>query len=140
MSDQIIVVDTSEICEGKLEELKTALTELVEFVEANEADPIAYNIYFDEDGTRMTVVQIHPSSASMEFHMDVAGSVFAKFTELVKLSRVDFYGKPSNALLEQMRRKAQLLGNAPVVVHELHAGFARQVPGVAPQDAGSLVT
>jgi quinol monooxygenase YgiN len=128
MSDPIVVIDSSEIHEGKLEELKTALKELVEFVEANEADPIAYNVYFDEDGTRMTVVQIHPSSASMEFHMKVAGPVFQKFTELLTLSRVDFYGKPSDALLEQMRQKARLLGNAPVAVNEFHKGFARFGP------------
>lgn len=125
MSDPIVVIDSSEILEGKLEELKTALEELVELVQANEADPIAYNVYLGENGTRMTVVQIHPSSASMEFHMTVAGPVFRKFTELVTLSRVDFYGKPSDALLQQMRQKAQLLGNAPVVVNELHAGFMR---------------
>lgn len=129
MSDPIVVIDSSAIREGKLEELKTALKELVEFVDANEAEPIAYNIYFDAGGTRMTVVQIHPSSASMEFHMKVAGPVFRKFTELLKLSRVDFYGNPSEAVLEQMREKAQLLGNAPVVVNELHAGFARFGPG-----------
>jgi hypothetical protein len=29
-----------------------------EFVEANEAEPIAYSIYIDEDGSRMTVMQI----------------------------------------------------------------------------------
>jgi len=125
MSDPIVVIDSSAIEQGKLEELKAALKELVEFVEANEADPIAYNIYFNEDGTRMTVVQIHPSSASMEFHMKVAAPVFTKFAELLRLSQVDFYGKPSDALLEQMRQKAQLLGNAPVFVNELQAGFAR---------------
>jgi quinol monooxygenase YgiN len=125
MSDPIVVIDSSEIREGKLEELKTALKEMVQFVEANEPEPIAYNIYVDEDGTRMTVVQIHPNSASMEFHMKVAAPIFRKFTELLKLSRVDFYGRPSEAVLELMRQKAQLLGNAPVVVNELHAGFAR---------------
>jgi quinol monooxygenase YgiN len=125
MSEPIIVVDSSEIREGKLEELKAALKELVEFVEANEADTLAYNIHFDETGTRMTVVQIHPSSASMEFHMEVAGPVFRRLTDLLTLSRVDFYGKPSDRLLDQMRHKARMLGNAPVVVNELHAGFAR---------------
>jgi quinol monooxygenase YgiN len=125
MSEPIVVVDSSEIREGKADELKAALEELVEFVEANEGDPIAYSVYFDESGTRMTVVQIHPNSASMELYMKVAGPVFRKFSELLTLSRVDFYGKPSDELLEQMRAKARLLGNAPVVVHELHAGFAR---------------
>jgi hypothetical protein len=123
--DPLIVVDTSEVHEGKLEELKAALEELAEFVEANEADPIAYNIYFNEDGARMTVLQIHPSSASMELHLEVAGPIFRKLGDLLTLTRVDFYGTPSDALLEQMHQKARLLGSAPVVVNELHAGFAR---------------
>jgi quinol monooxygenase YgiN len=124
-TDPLVVIDSSEIREGKIDELKAALTQLVEFVEANEAEPIAYSIYLDEDGSRMTVMQIHPSSASMEFHLRLAGPIFQKFTDLLVLSRVDFYGTPSDALLEQMRQKAGLLGNAPVVVNELHAGFAR---------------
>ena len=124
-ADPLVVVDSSEIREGKIDELKAGLTKLVEFVEANEAEPIAYRIYIDEAGSRMTVVQIHPSSASMELHMRLAGPIFQKFTEMVVLSRIDFYGTPSDALLEQMRQKAELLGNARVVVNELHAGFAR---------------
>lgn len=41
MSEPIVYVDNSEIRDGKLEELKTALNELVEFVEANEPQLIA---------------------------------------------------------------------------------------------------
>lgn len=125
MSEPIVLVDSSEIREGKLEELKTTIHELVEFVDANEARPIAYNVYLKEDGTQMTVVQVHPDSASVEFHMKLAGPAFPKFVELLKLSTMDIYGKPSAELLEQMRQKAQMLGNAPVHVHELHSGFAR---------------
>ena len=121
----LIAIDSSEIREGKIDELKTGLAELVEFVEANEPEPIAYSIYIDEAGSRMTVVQIHPSSESMELHMKLAGPIFQKFTELVVLSRIDFYGTPSDALLAQMRQKAEMLGNARLVVNELHAGFAR---------------
>lgn len=124
-AEPIVAIDSSEIREGKIDELKTGLAELVEFVEANEPEPIAYSIYIDEAGSRMTVVQIHPSSESMEVHMKLAGPIFQKFTELVVLSRIDFYGTPSDALLEQMRQKAEMLGNARLVVNELHAGFAR---------------
>jgi hypothetical protein len=73
----------------------------------------------------MTVVQVHPDSASMENHMRVAGSAFAGFAELVTLSTMDVYGTPSEELLELLRRKVQMLGDATVVVHDLQAGFAR---------------
>jgi hypothetical protein len=125
MSTPILVVDSSEIREGKLEEVKAGVENLVEFVEANEAEPVAYNIYFDEAGTQMTVAQIHPCQASLERHLTVAGPVFRRFADLLTLVRVDVYGRPGEAALEQMRSKAQLLGNAPVVVHELHSGFSR---------------
>jgi hypothetical protein len=124
-SDPILVVDSSEIREGKLEEVKAGVEDLVAFVEANEAEPLAYYIYFDEAGAQMTVVQIHPGSTSLERHLTVAGPVFRRFADLLTLARVDVYGSPSEAALEQMRSKAQLLGKAPVVVHELHSGFSR---------------
>ena len=125
LSSPILVVDSSEIREGKLEEVKAVVEELVAFVEANEAEPLAYDIYFDEAGAQMTVVQIHPDSTSLERHLTVAGPVFRRFADLLTLARVDVYGSPSEAALEQLRSKAQLLGNAPVVAHELHAGFSR---------------
>lgn len=125
MSEPLVSIDVSEIHEGKLESLKVAMKDLVEFVDTNEPEPIAYHVYFDDHGTRMTVFQIHPDSASMEFHMKVAASAFPKFSDLLTLSRIDIYGTPSERLLELVRSKARMLGNAVVAVHEFHAGFTR---------------
>ena len=125
MSEPLISLDTSLIRDGRLDELKEAVTELVEFVRSNEPRPIAYEVYLDQTGSRMTVVQVHPDSASMEYHMTVAGPAFAGFAELVTLSTMDVYGTPSEGLLELLRRKVQMLGDATVVVHDLQAGFAR---------------
>ena len=44
MSEPILCVDTSEIRDGKLEEPKTAMNELVEFVGMNEPRLIRYNL------------------------------------------------------------------------------------------------
>jgi hypothetical protein len=125
MPEPLVVVDTSTILEGKLAEVRAVLDELVAFVEANETDIRAYGIYFDDGGSTMTVVQVHPDAASMELHMKLAGPVFRKFTGLLRLTRVDFYGTPSAALLTQMQEKARLLGGADVVVNDLQAGFFR---------------
>lgn len=69
MSEPIVYVDTSEIRPGKLEQLEPAMKELAAFVEANEPRIISYNVYFNPDATRMTVMHVHPDSASLEFHM-----------------------------------------------------------------------
>lgn len=125
MSEPIIYIDNSEIREEKIQELKTAMNELVDLVKANEPRLIAYNVYITGDGTRMTVVHVHPDSASLELHMKVAGPSFPKFVEFIKRLSIDVYGEPSDNLVEQMRRKAQMLGNGTVLIHGLHAGFAR---------------
>jgi hypothetical protein len=125
MGEPLIVLDTSEIREGKREELERGIAELAAFVESNETDPISYQVFFGDDGRVMTVLQVHPDSASMERHMELAGPVFAKFADLVVLRRVDIYGSPSEKVVEQLRRKAELLGTATVTVHDRQAGFAR---------------
>lgn len=125
MADPIVSVDTSEILDGKHEELRAAVSDLAAFVEANEVDPLSYQVYFSEDGRRMTVVQVHPDAASMERHMEVAGPLFARFADLLTLRTVDVYGNPSEEVLTRLRRKAELLGTATVSVHDLQAGFAR---------------
>ena len=125
MSEPLVFVDTSEVREGKLEELKTVIKDLAEFVRVNEPRPILYNVYLSEDGTRMTVIQAHPDSASMQYHMKLAGPVFTRFVELIKMSSMDVYGAPSDELREQMRQKALMLGAGGLTVHELAGGFER---------------
>jgi quinol monooxygenase YgiN len=131
MSEPIVYIDYSEVRNGKIEELKTAMNELVELIESNEPQLIAYNVYFNEDDTRVTVVHVHADSASLEFHMKIAGSAFPKFAQFVKLLSIDVYGKLADELLEQVRRKAAMLGNGTVQVHSLHGGFARFRPAKA---------
>jgi quinol monooxygenase YgiN len=125
--EPIIYVDHSEVRGGKLKNLKTAMSELVDLVEANEPQLIAYNVYVTEDGKRMTVVHVHRDSASLEFHMKLAAPSFPKFADFIKLTAIDIYGQLNDNLLEQLRNKARLLGNGSVTRHGLHAGFARFV-------------
>jgi hypothetical protein len=94
-------------------------------VEANEPDVIVYQVYIDESSSSMTVVQIHPDAASMELHLDAARPVFAPFAGLVRLATIDVYGDPSERLLDQLRRKATMLGDATISVHRLEAGITR---------------
>jgi hypothetical protein len=125
VGDVIVYVDISEVREGALDELKAGLKNLADFIEAKEPRLIAYNVYFSADGTRMTVVNVHPDSASLEYHMEVAGPLFRQFVELVRLSSIHIYGEPSEKALKLAHEKARLLGGGAVEVDALHAGFTR---------------
>ena len=121
----IVSIDWSTVRAGKLGELQVAMKGLVDFVDANEPRPLAYHVYFNEDATTMAVFQVHPDSASMEYHMEVAAPEFAKVKDLLELSAIEIYGDASDKLLGQLRKKAQLLGGATLAAHDLHAGFTR---------------
>lgn len=128
MSQPVVYVDTSIVREGRLDELEPAMDHLTGFVEANMPRLVTYGFYLDEDRTRMTVVAVHPDSASLEFHLDTGREEFRKFSDLIELARIEVYGRVSDGVLERLHGKARMLGTGTVTVHDLHAGFHRPKP------------
>ncbi|MFC6716758.1 hypothetical protein ACFQGT_17105 [Natrialbaceae archaeon GCM10025810] len=125
MSEVIIYVDQSTVRDGKLDELKAAMTELVEFVNANEPDILSYNVYFSEDGNQMAVVHAHADSASLAYHMQVAGPEFPPIGEFIELEAIDVYGRPSEELVHVFEEKVSTLGHGRVSIHDRHDGIDR---------------
>ena len=82
MAENILIEESrSHIREGKLEEVKAVMNELVELVKAKEPRIIFYNAYINEDGTQLTILQAHPDSASVEFHIEVTEPAFTKIAK-----------------------------------------------------------
>ena len=125
MSGPIVYIDSSEILDGKLDEVKAALGKLVKFIDASEPQLISYNVFLNEDGTRMTFVAIHPDSASVKLHMDVGEPEFRKFSGLIRLLTIDVFGDVSESALQRLNEKARMLGSGTVTAHKLYAGFSR---------------
>jgi hypothetical protein len=125
MAPSIVYVDVSSIREGKGEELEAAMTDLARFVEAHMPRIAFYGFFLDEARATMTVVAVHPDSASLEFHIDKGNEEFRKFRDLIDLSRIEVYGDVSDGVRERLDSKARMLGRGTVTVHALHAGFAR---------------
>lgn len=125
MPQPIVYVDTSAIRDGRLQELEGAMKHLAAFVEANVPQLISYGFFLDDDRTKMTVVAVHPDSASLQYHMDVGAAEFRKFGDLIDLVSIDVYGAVTEAVMDRLYQKARALGNGTVTVHELYAGFAR---------------
>jgi hypothetical protein len=129
MPEPIVYIDRSRIVDGKLQQLKDGVRGLVEFVERYEPQLVSYGFYVDEAHMQMTVIAVHPDSASLELHMKVGGPEFRKLSDLVDLTEIEVYGRPSEAALAQLHEKAQMLGTGgKVTVLASHAGFGR-IPG-----------
>lgn len=128
MSQPFIHFGTFRIKEGKFEDLASSYREVVETVKEHEPRMIAFHGFVNEDRTEMTVIQVHPDTASMDFHMQVLrdklGEQVARALgpELIEFKRSEYYGTPSEGALEMDR---QIPGLA-VDVKPVHvAGFTR---------------
>ena len=134
MSNHIVYIDRSRIRPGRLDELKRAISDLVDFIEAREPQLISYGFYLDEQASRMAVVAVHPDAASVDLHMDVGGAAFRGFAELIEMEAIEVYGELPDRVLERLQQKADVLGDSGrVVVQHLHSGFSRMgVPAASP--------
>jgi len=115
-SEPIVYIDHSDIKDGKLEELKAGIRRLVDFLDAREPQLISYGFHIDEDAGRMTVIAVHPDTASLEFHVEIGGPEFRKLADFISLTAIEVYGRPSEKALEQVRLKAAVLGDGGTVV------------------------
>jgi hypothetical protein len=115
-SEPIVYIDHSDIRERALEELKAGVRRFVDFIDAREPQLIAYGFYIDEDAAKMTVIAVHPDSASLELHMEIGGPEFARLAHLLTLTAIECYGQPSQRALGQLRNKAATLGDGATVV------------------------
>jgi hypothetical protein len=125
-SELIVYIDRSNIRDGRLEEVKTAIEHLVEFVNEHNPRIIDYRFFVEEKGGRLTLVAVHPDSAALEFHMDVGNEEFRKLAPMIALRSIEVFGRPSERVMNQLQEKADMLGeNGTVSVHEHFTGFTR---------------
>lgn len=120
-----IYVGTHSIKPGKLEEARKRLAELVDFVETNEPRLIAFHCFLDEEGSKLSIFQLHPDSASMEFHMQVNAKHFATAFDYLDTSiRDQYFGPISDGLAAELSKWDEPgLEVLRMPVHE--AGFTR---------------
>ena len=122
MSGPLIVVFSYSIKPGKQEEARKRIAELVDFVETNEPRMIAFNTYLDRDGKTLSIVQVHPDSASMEFHMQVNAKHFATAFDWLEASMSgQYFGPISDALAAELAKWDEAFAHQPVHA----AGFTR---------------
>ena len=126
----VIYVDRSDVQEGRWDELKAGVRELAKFVDRHQPQMVAYGFYLDEEANEMTVVAVHPDSASLERHVEVGAPEFRKLAPFLSLREIEVFGSLSEKAAALLKQKAADLGELGAVrVHSKFAGFARlEVP------------
>jgi hypothetical protein len=104
----LVFIATNRLKTGQLERERQRVKGLVEFIEANEPRLIAFHEYVSDAGGEVTVVQVHPDSASLQAHMEIvrerAQGAYAETLEATV--RVQVFGQLTGAILDSLREQA----------------------------------
>jgi hypothetical protein len=126
MSAPFIFLATNHLKPGALAGERKRVPGLVDFIAENEPRLIAFNEYVNDAGDEVTVVQIHPDTASMEAHLGIvaerAREAYAATVEATV--RIQVFGEPTEAILQILRQQAG--DGVDVIVNAEHlGGFTR---------------
>jgi hypothetical protein len=126
MAGPFIFIATNRLKPGAYEAERRRVQGLTDFIQAGEPRLLAFNEYINADRTEVTVVQIHPDPASMEFHMGLvrerAADAYAQTLDAT--TQIQVFGTPSAAVVDMLRVQAG--AGVPLTVHAEHlGGFTR---------------
>lgn len=102
MSDSVLFVGTYEIRDGGADAFYRQIAAMNEVVRELEPRVVFIGHYVNEDETEGTSVHLHPDAESFDFHMATATKAISTGTQTVRVKRIEFYGKPSSAVTEQL--------------------------------------
>jgi len=126
----LVFIATNRLKPGQLEHERERVPDLVEFIEDSEPRLIAFNEYLSDAGDEVTVVQVHPDTASLEAHMEIvrerAQEAYAETLDAT--IRIQVFGRPTDAILEALREQAGT-GVELSVNGEHLGGFTRSAVG-----------
>jgi hypothetical protein len=106
MSEPIVFISNRRIKEGKFDEYAQNYRQGVEMIEANKPGTVAHLAYANEDGTEASIVHVFPDAESMELHMQGVDELAKKAFEFMEIVSFEIYGKPSDSVLEAMKKIA----------------------------------
>jgi quinol monooxygenase YgiN len=131
MGEPVVYVSTWRIREGKLEEYRRFLAELVTIVDENEPGIPAFLTFANEDGSEITNVHVFPDTATLDRHMQVLGERVGLLPDdltavmaYLEPVHIQVFGTPGGPAAEMDRGLRD--GGAPFTVRERFlAGFTR---------------
>ena len=119
MSKNVHWIIEAAVKEGKLEDLKSLITEMVEATKANEPGAINYNWNFNDDESYLYLYERYADSEAALVHMGNFVKNFAgRFMGCLDIKKFVAFGDVN----DQMRKA---LGGAGARVMTDHAGFDR---------------
>ena len=128
MSEPVFFISHFAIKEGGLDGLRRLTADAMERLLQEKPRTVLFLSYLDEDGSRISFLHAFPDADAMDEHFAGADERAAAAYEFIEPRGWEFYGKPSEEVLEGMRASAERFGVPLTVEPEFNGGFLRLQP------------
>jgi hypothetical protein len=128
MPEPVFFISHFAIKEGALDDLKRMSKDATERLREKKPRTVLFLSYLDEQAGRISFLHAFPDADAMDRHFEGADERAAAAYEFIEPRGWEFYGKPSDQVMEGMRATAAKAGVPLVVEPEFNAGFLRLQP------------
>ena len=130
MPGPFIFIASNRLRAGRFGAEQQRVPGLSRFIEENEPQLVAFNEYANEVLSEVSVVQVHPDAASMEYHLSLIGDRAREaYAQTIQATtRIQVFGTPTGNILRMLD---QLAGSGvPLSIYPHHiGGFSRMPEG-----------
>lgn len=125
MSEPIVFISHFTIKYGSADDLRQLTQETTADLEAAKPRTLAFLSYVDDGEARMTIVHVFGDAAAMTLHFGGAADRSRRAYELMRPAGWEIYGRPDQAVIEQMREAATQAGVTLRIMATYAGGFLR---------------
>jgi hypothetical protein len=129
MSEPVVFISHFAIKEGALDDLKRYSAEGVTRIRDEKPGTVLFLSYLDEGGQRISFLHAFPDADALDRHVEGADQRAAAAYEFMEPRGWEFYGRPSEPVLEPMRAAAARFDVPLTVDPRFNAGFLRLQSG-----------
>ena len=99
-----MAIATIEILDGKLEQLKEILTEMLDHISKTEPDTLIYNWYINKEGTMCQLIEQYANSEAAIFHAVNYAPFRPRLDECRKVQQLAVYGSLNDDLRAMLQQ------------------------------------
>jgi quinol monooxygenase YgiN len=125
MSEPVVFISHFAAKEAALGDLRRLAGEGVSRIRDEKPGTVLFLSYLDEAAGRISFLHAFPDADALDRHFEGADQRAAAAYELIEPRGWEFYGRPSEQVMETMRATAGRFGVPLVVEPEFIAGFLR---------------
>lgn len=128
MPEPIVFISHFRIKDQQLEKIRRMLDQVIEQIESQKPRTLAQVGFADPERMTLTFVHVFGDADSMDIHVEGSEQRSSAAYEFIEPRGWEIYGRPSNAVIEMMKREAAEAGVTLTVEPEVLGGFLRLAP------------